>query len=120
MKIMIVEDSEPMRAYIKRFISTHVANVDAIVETANGAEAIQQYAKVQPDFVVMDVEMEKVDGITATSIIKAFDAKARVVVLTGHDDAAYRNAAQKAGADAYVLKENISELAPILAAQKPM
>ena len=106
-----------MRAYIKEFITKHVRNVGTILEATDGKEAIEQYRAQRPDWVVMDIEMGEMDGISATEAIRAIDDQAKVIILTSYDDKRFRAAARNAGVIAYVLKENLLELAPLLEAR---
>jgi DNA-binding NarL/FixJ family response regulator len=58
--------------------------------------------------------MKEVDGITATREITAADPHARIVIVTNHDDPGLRDAAERAGACGYVLKENLLEVRRLL------
>jgi two-component system chemotaxis response regulator CheY len=118
MNVMIVEDNPKMREMIKRFIIQQVDNVDMIVESCDGAEAIEQYRQHQPDWVLMDVEMKPMDGITAVNAIRKMDGHAKIIMVTSHGDTAIRTAAHKAGALAFVLKEDLQQIPPIIAGAK--
>ena len=114
MNVMIVEDNPMMREMIKRFVIKQVENVELIVESSDGAEAIEQYRHHHPDWVLMDVEMKPVDGITAVNVIRMMDERAKIIMVTAHGDTAIRAAAQNAGALAFVLKENLEEISFII------
>ncbi len=111
MKLLIVEDSQQMRHEIKLFVNDLA---DEINECDDGAEALAAYAAQQPDWVLMDIKMKELDGLTATREIKAAHPQARIMILTGYDDADLRAAAQSAGACEYVTKENLHEVRRIL------
>lgn len=83
---------------------------DEIIECDDGAKAFAAYELHHPDWVLMDVEMHEKDGLTATREICAAHPEAQIVIVTKHDDAALRDAAIKAGACGYVMKENLLEL----------
>ena len=107
MSLMIVEDNEPMRRMIRSMVADLAECID---ECGDGAEAYACYADRRPDWVLMDIAMPRLDGITATrQIISAFP-DARVLIVTDYDDAELRAAARAAGARGYVLKENLLEL----------
>jgi DNA-binding NarL/FixJ family response regulator len=111
MKLLIVEDN----AGVRRVIRSLVAGVAGeICECVDGAEALALYNLEKPDFVLMDIQMEGVDGITATQQIKAKDPTARVIVVTDYDQPDLQEAASQAGACGYVLKENLLELVRLL------
>jgi two-component system chemotaxis response regulator CheY len=118
MNVMIVEDNPQMREMIKRFVVRQVDNVEMIVEGSDGAEAIEQYRQYRPDWVLMDVEMKPVDGITAVDAIRKMDGNAKIIMVTAHGDIAVRTAAQNAGAVAFVLKEDLDQIPPIIAGTK--
>ncbi len=113
MKVMIVEDNPDMRQMIRRMVSDIA---DEINECSSGAEAITLYPKLKPDWVLMDVEMENVNGITAVRWIKADFPEAKILVITNYDDEIIRTTAEQAGASGYVLKDNLLEVRSILSA----
>lgn len=116
MKLMIVEDNTPMRRLL-RSIVTRLA--DQICECSDGTEAVAAYPVHHPDWVLMDVEMEPMDGLTATRQIKARFANANIVIVTQYDDAATRAAAREAGAIAYVHKGNLETVRNIVSRAPP-
>ena len=111
--LLIVEDNDHMR----RMIRSVVAGIaDPVHECADGAEAPAVYAAHRPDWVLMDIEMPRVDGITATRRILASFPAARILIVTQYDDARIRRAALQTGAWGCVLKQNLLELRSLLAA----
>ena len=111
MKLMIVEDNDQMRRLIRIFLARFA---DEICECSDGAEAVAAYAAQRPDWVLMDVEMGAMDGITATVKIRELFAGARIVILTQYDDAMTRAAARQAGACGYVLKDNLPAIRELI------
>jgi CheY-like chemotaxis protein len=105
--ILIAEDNPLMRKIIRQLVE----DLDPeILECADGSAALSLYEKHRPDWVLMDVSMRPVDGLTATrAIVKKFPA-ARIVIVTEHDDAATRAKALEAGAREFLGK---SELLPL-------
>ena len=109
--ILIVDDSQPMRELIKMTL----AGVAEIVgECADGADALSAYERLRPDWVLMDIEMKGVDGITATRQIMAAYPQARIMIVTDYNDDNLRRAAREAGACRYVVKENLLDILDIL------
>ena len=113
MKVLIVDDSEPMRRMIKTLISDLVGE---IFECSDGSEALAAYQQHLPDLVLMDVKMSETDGLAATRQIRQFFPEARIVMVSQWDDAALRENARLAGAEAYVGKSDLQPLRRILTA----
>jgi len=111
MTILIVEDNEPMRELLKKLVRDLAED---LAECDDGAHALGAYQRRHPDWVLMDIKMKGMDGLAATRQIKAAFPEARIIMVTGHDDARLREAAQSAGACGYVHKENLLELRKIL------
>jgi CheY-like chemotaxis protein len=112
MILLIVDDNEQMR----RLICSVVGDMaEAITECCDGALALAAYAEQCPDWVLMDIRMPEMDGITATRGIKASYPEARVCIVTDYDDLELRQAAREAGAEGYVVKEDLLMLRQVLA-----
>ena len=108
---MIVDDNARMRGLIRSVVDDLFG---PITECEDGARALGAYSECLPDWVFMDIRMPGLDGIAATCRLKAVFPAARVVIVSGYDDAKLRRAACDAGACAYVLKEDLHELRRIL------
>lgn len=111
MKLLIVEDNARMRQMMKRMVGDLA---DHISECFDGDEALAAYAAEQPDWVLMDIEMKRMNGIAATRQLLAAHPEASVVIVTNYSDQTLREAAQKAGARGYVLKENLIDVRRLL------
>lgn len=111
MKLLIVEDHPGVRKVIRNLVASVARE---ICECADGAGALALFRLERPDFVLMDIQMEGVDGLTATRQITVADPTARVIIVTDHDQPDLREAAYQAGACGYVLKENLLELVGLL------
>jgi two-component system chemotaxis response regulator CheY len=112
MKVLIVDDNEEVR----RMISTFIADlVDEVIECADGIDVLSAYSSHRPDFVLMDLKMKLVDGLTATKQIKREFPEARIVMVSQCEEQRLRAAAALAGAEAYVGKADLDPLRKILA-----
>jgi two-component system response regulator DegU len=115
MVILIVEDNERMRRLMKSVLS---GLAERIYECSDGEQSLAAYERWRPDWVLMDIKMQSIDGITATRQIKAAHPEARIVIVTDYRDERFRRAAHSAGASDYVLKENLLLLRRILTAPR--
>ena len=111
MKVLIVDDNPNIRELLRDYLPD---SVDLIYECADGSEAFALYRKHLPDWVLMDIQMKEVDGITATRQIIAAYPKAHVIMVTDYNEDELRRAALEAGACKYVVKENLLDILEIL------
>jgi CheY-like chemotaxis protein len=105
--VLIVEDDSAMRELIKRVLSDLV---DIFWECTDGRDALKLYERHRPAWVLMDIRMEHVDGLTATQRITTAWPESRVLVVTSYTDEGWREAAQRAGALGYISKENLLDI----------
>jgi CheY-like chemotaxis protein len=105
--ILIVEDDGAMRELIKKVIGTLA---DSFCECSDGRDALILYEKYRPAWVLMDIRMEHVDGLTATQQIMRTWPSARVLIVTSYIDEDLRKAAYRAGACGFISKENLLAL----------
>jgi len=109
--ILIADDNHEMR----RMIRDLVADIDSeVVECADGAEAVRAYDQHRPDFVLMDIHMTPVDGLTATKEILGRYPEARIIAVTQHQDAPTRARAKAIGIWAFVGKDDLMSLRSLL------
>ena len=111
MRILITDDHSEMRLLIRSVISDLA---ERIIECTDGADALSSYRENQPDWVLMDIKMPRLDGIAATRQIRSAFPNARIIIVTDYEDARLRQAALTAGACDYVLKEELIRLREIL------
>lgn len=103
MKLLIVEDCEVVRAELRRLFELTGA-VSLVGEARNGLEALRQAQALQPDIVLMDLEMPGMDGFEATRRLKQQHLARVVIVFTVYSSALNQQIAREAGADAFVVK----------------
>lgn len=107
MKLLIADDNEKMRAMLKKLVK---GVADEVVECNDGKEAVDLYSKLRPDYVLMDIQMKEMDGITATRLIKKSFPAAKVIIVSNFSDQKFRFAAGNAGVTGFVPKENLLDI----------
>ena len=111
MRILIADDHEPFRTMLRAMLGRLGAEV---LECRDGREAVQRFREFAPDWVLMDVAMPQLDGFSAARQITATNPRARIVMVTDHDDADLRAEAGRVGAAGYVRKDNLEVLPGLL------
>jgi two-component system, NarL family, response regulator LiaR len=102
-QILIVDDHEIVRLGLATAFARY-PDLNLIGEATNGQEAVDFCARLQPDFILMDLSMPVMDGITATRIICAAYPLIVVLVFTGSGDLDHIQKAVNAGAKGYMRK----------------
>jgi two-component system chemotaxis response regulator CheY len=100
-KILIVDDAEFLRVRISKMLS---GEGHEIIEAENGLMALNSYKSANPDLVLMDITMPEMDGLTALKEIRAYDPKAKVVMLTALGQESVVLEAIKSGARDFMVK----------------
>ncbi|MEM1332367.1 MAG: response regulator transcription factor [Actinomycetota bacterium] len=107
-RVAIVDDHAVVRSGLEQFLAT-TGDIELVGTAANGLDAIELTARTEPDVVVMDLSMPKLDGVEATRRISAEYPSSRVLVLTSFSDRTRIMDALSAGADGYLLKHSDPE-----------
>jgi NarL family two-component system response regulator LiaR len=102
-KILLAEDHVIVREGTRELVQRQ-QDMEVVAEADDGEEAVKVAAKLQPDVVIMDIAMPKLNGIEATKQIKAQYPATAVLILTAYDNDQYILALLEAGAAGYLLK----------------
>ncbi len=102
-RILIADDHAIVRSGVRALLEAE-PDITVVGEAEDGAQAIALTEALQPDVVLMDIAMPEVDGLEATSQIKARWSEVQVLVLTMHRSEAYFFEMLKKGASGYILK----------------
>lgn len=108
-KILVVDDEPAVRQGLRMRLELE-PDLAIAGEATSGLEALELAQELQPDVVVMDIELPQMDGITATAELQAAASATPVVMSSIHDDAHTRARASAAGAAAFVGKQEGVEL----------
>jgi DNA-binding NarL/FixJ family response regulator len=102
-RILLVDDSAQVRQELGTLLAL-AGDIEIVGEAADGREAIRLAQALQPDVVLMDLEMPVLDGYEATRQIKAGSPSCRVIALTVHGYEAARQKASQSGVDVFLVK----------------
>jgi NarL family two-component system response regulator LiaR len=103
-RILIADDHAIVREGQRALIETE-PGMEVVGEAADGVEAVEMARTLQPDVILLDLQMPRMGGVEAIQEIKAHDAEARILVLTSFAEDEKVYAAIKAGALGYLLKD---------------
>ena len=101
-RVLIVDDHEAIRRGIRSLLSRD--SLEICGEAENGRQALEKVRELKPDLVILDVSMPVMNGLEAAREIRRFAPRTKIVILSVHDSPQIIEIAEKAGADAYVLK----------------
>ena len=105
---ILIADDHPLFRFGLRALLDAEAGLNVIGEATSGTEAVEMAASLQPDVILMDINMPELNGLEATKRILAANAEANILVLTMFDDDTVF-AAIRAGARGYLLKGSEGE-----------
>ncbi|MFN2131559.1 MAG: response regulator, partial [Anaerolineae bacterium] len=103
-RILIVDDHPIVRTGLRTLLGAQ-PDMEVVGEAGEGDEAVERAIELAPDVVVMDVTMEGMGGLEATSKIRDCAPDTKVLILTVHKSVQYLRRALEAGATGYVLKQ---------------
>lgn len=104
MKVLIADDHHVVRRGLVFFLKTQ-PGIEIVGEASNGNEAVKQVGELQPDIVLMDLDMPIMNGIEATREIKKAFPHVKIMILTSFSDQVHVIPAIEAGASGYQLKD---------------
>jgi DNA-binding NarL/FixJ family response regulator len=103
-RVLVADDHPVVRAGIRAMIANE-PDMTVVAEASDGADAVALYAVHQPDVVLMDLRMPRLDGVAAARQILATHPAARIVALTSYEGDADIYRALDAGACGYLIKD---------------
>jgi len=107
-KIMLVDDHELVRTGVRRLLEDN-PDLEIVGEASSGEEAISHIKELNPDVVLMDLNMPGIGGLETTKKIKHFAPHIRIIIVTMVDDTMFPQRLLKAGASGYLTKGAKSE-----------
>jgi DNA-binding NarL/FixJ family response regulator len=103
-RVLIVDDEALVRAGL-RMILESADDIAVVGEAGDGADAVEAVRRSLPDVVLMDVRMPQLDGLAATTAVRALDDPPNVIILTTFDLDDFVFRALQAGASGFLLKD---------------
>ena len=103
-RVGIVDDNELVRRTLHSILDCS-PNLRVVAEAENGSAGISLVELLQPDVVLMDINMPVLDGIEATRTISSRFPDTKVIILTMHSDQTYADTALQAGACRFLTKD---------------
>lgn len=114
-RLMIIDDDKLIAMSLKMIIESD-GELEVAVCGYDGSEVLPLYMQYAPDLVLMDIRMQKTDGLEAGRQLLDFDQTARILYLTTFADDEYIIQALRMGARGYILKQNYDSLIPAVKA----
>jgi two-component system nitrate/nitrite response regulator NarL len=103
-KLLLVDDHRLFREGIRASL-VHFPSIKPVGEATNGKDALRKCKELQPDVVLMDLNMPEMSGLEATPLIREKFPDTKIIVLTVHDNKEYIFKILRAGAHGYLLKD---------------
>jgi two-component system chemotaxis response regulator CheY len=101
-RFLVVDDSEFARRNMKKILTS--VGGEVVGYAANGREAIEQYMRLRPDLVLMDITMPEMEGVEAVQKIMSRDASAKIVMVSANGYQGMIKAALESGAKHFLTK----------------
>lgn len=103
-RLLIADDEPFMRRGIRNLIDLSNLGVEEIFEAETGEEVLQIFEEIRPEIVLLDINMPKIDGLTAAKKIKQIAPNTKIAIITGYNYFDYAQTAIKIGVEDYILK----------------
>lgn len=108
-RVLLVDDNAPIRTALRRLL-THYHGIRIVGEASDGQQAIELMSLCQPHVVLMDINMPRMNGIEATSVIRNCWKEAVVIGLCALENPQHTKAILGAGAEAVISKHELNDL----------
>ena len=103
-RVLVADDQALVRSGFRLILEAR-DDIEVVGEAEDGLEAVKLARQLDPDVILMDVRMPKLDGVEATRRLTVAGSRARVVILTTFDLDEYVHEALRAGASGFLLKD---------------
>ena len=114
-RVLLVEDFDPWRAFYSTVLRK-LAEIQVIAQVSDGLEAVEQAQKLQPDLILLDIGLPSLNGIEVARRIRKVSPMSNILFVSENRDAEIVRSALSAGGIGYVVKSDVLELLPAVAA----
>ncbi|MDF2652794.1 MAG: response regulator [Paenibacillus sp.] len=104
MNLMIVEDEAKLRENLAYNIPWEEHGIEVVGTAASGLDALRLYEETKPDVVLLDIQLQELDGLEVAAHLHKSDKHVKIVLLSGHNKFDYARAAIEYGVVRYLLK----------------
>ena len=104
MRIVVVEDEAPIREGMAKLLSKINPEYELVGKAADGEAGYQLIRELNPDLVIMDIRMPKMDGIAMMKKLREENIKCKAIILSAYSEFQYAQKAIELKADSYLLK----------------
>lgn len=102
-RVVLADDHDVVRQGLKRLLD-RAPEIEVVGEASDGLEALQSVKELQPDVLLLDIEMPVMDGIEVARRLQASNVKVRILILSAYDDREYIRALLDIGVSGYLVK----------------
>ncbi|MFC7678848.1 response regulator [Paenibacillus sp. GCM10028914] len=103
-KLLLVDDEAIIIRGIRSFVDFDALSISEVFEASNGKSALEIFKAHEPELILADINMPKMNGLDFASAVKELKPNVKIALITGYDYFDYAVTALKAGVDDYVLK----------------
>lgn len=107
---MLLADDHPVLRNTLAALLSEQPDIEVVGQSGDGQEAVELVRQLQPDIVLMDITMPKLNGIDATRMITSEFPNVRVIGLSMHEEVGMARALMRAGAVGYLCKDSQPEV----------
>lgn len=104
LKALVVDDHPFIRTTVKILLEQE--NIEVIAEASNGADAVQLAREFDPDLIILDISLPKLDGLEVLARLSSFQLRSKILILTSYSAEFYLERCINAGAVGFVSKAN--------------
>jgi two-component system, NarL family, response regulator DegU len=108
-KVLLADDHARVRAGIRKLLNS-TDDIHVIGEASDGEEALRMAQELEPDVLLLDVEMPNMNGKEVAAVLTENQSPVRILALSAHDDSQYILGMLNNGASGYVMKEEVPEI----------